>query len=169
MLHNAPTYIFAALSAIAATALATWQVGLVLANSTAAIDPASIGCPSDGKRYAAVDSLLLSSVYCDCWAPGVLPSLHLGFAAMQIVNHIQHYSSPIFQVGRVSTVQRMLCTVPCCLLHVAASGATLPTWRLCMQRYILRIIFMVPVYSVCSFLALVRPHDAVYFETVRVM
>jgi hypothetical protein len=75
MLHNAPTYIFAALSAIAATALATWQ----------------------------------------------------------IVNHIQHYSSPIF------------------------------------QRYILRIIFMVPVYSVCSFLALVRPHDAVYFETVRVI
>lgn len=38
-----------------------------------------------------------------------------------------------------------------------------------MQRFILRIIFMVPVYSVCSFLALVRPHDAVYFETVRVM
>ncbi len=38
-----------------------------------------------------------------------------------------------------------------------------------MQRYIVRIIFMVPVYSVCSFLALVLPHNAVYFETVRVV
>lgn len=28
---------------------------------------------------------------------------------------------------------------------------------------------MVPVYAVCSFLALVLPHKAVYFDTVRVM
>jgi hypothetical protein len=113
MLHNAPTYIFAALSAIAATALATWQVGLVLANSTAAIDPALNVCPSDGKRYAAVDSLLMSSVHFNCWAYGVLLSLHSGCRAMQIVNHIQHYSSPIFQVRRVSTVQDL------CMLSVA--------------------------------------------------
>jgi hypothetical protein len=114
MLHNAPTYIFAALSAIAATALATWQVGLVLANSTAAVDPASIDCQSDGKRYAAVDLLLMSLVDCDCWAHEVLLSLHIGFTPTQIVNHIQHYSSPIFQVRHVST-QGMLYTVPCCL------------------------------------------------------
>ena len=75
MLHNAPTYIFAALSAIAATALATWQVGVVPANSTAAIDPALIDCPPDDKRYADVDARLISSVDCDCWAHGVLLSL----------------------------------------------------------------------------------------------
>lgn len=38
-----------------------------------------------------------------------------------------------------------------------------------LQRYIVRIIFMVPVYAVCSFLALVLPQKAVYFDTVRVM
>eukprot|EP00208_Stichococcus_sp_RCC1054_P005236 CAMPEP_0206140088 /NCGR_PEP_ID=MMETSP1473-20131121/8292_1 /ASSEMBLY_ACC=CAM_ASM_001109 /TAXON_ID=1461547 /ORGANISM="Stichococcus sp, Strain RCC1054" /LENGTH=427 /DNA_ID=CAMNT_0053534099 /DNA_START=327 /DNA_END=1614 /DNA_ORIENTATION=+ len=52
---------------------------------------------------------------------------------MADLNHLQHYSSPVF------------------------------------QRYIVRIIFMVPVYAVCSFLALVLPHKAVYFDTVRVI
>ena len=32
----------------------------------------------------------------------------------------------------------------------------------------MRIIFMVPVYAVSSFLSLIFPHDAIYFDTVRI-
>lgn len=37
-----------------------------------------------------------------------------------------------------------------------------------LQRFIVRIIFMVPVYAVSSFLSLIFPEDAIYFDTVRV-
>ena len=32
----------------------------------------------------------------------------------------------------------------------------------------MRIIFMVPVYAVSSFLSLIFPHGAIYFDTVRI-
>ncbi|XP_044480865.1 transmembrane protein 184A-like isoform X2 [Mangifera indica] len=35
------------------------------------------------------------------------------------------------------------------------------------QRYIVRIIFMVPVYALMSFLALVLPDSAIYFNSIR--
>ncbi|XP_044483249.1 transmembrane protein 184A-like isoform X2 [Mangifera indica] len=35
------------------------------------------------------------------------------------------------------------------------------------QRYIVRIIFMVPVYALMSFLALVLPYSAIYFNSIR--
>lgn len=35
------------------------------------------------------------------------------------------------------------------------------------QRFIVRIIFMVPVYATCSFLSLVAPHSSVYFDAFR--
>ncbi|EFN51463.1 hypothetical protein CHLNCDRAFT_27935, partial [Chlorella variabilis] len=35
------------------------------------------------------------------------------------------------------------------------------------QRYIVRIIFMVPMYSICSFPSLIHPSQAIYWNTVR--
>eukprot|EP00775_Hariotina_reticulata_P011616 gene11616-11760_t len=35
------------------------------------------------------------------------------------------------------------------------------------QRYIIRIIFMVPVYAIGSFFSLRWPHGAIYFDTIR--
>ncbi|XP_074308986.1 uncharacterized protein LOC141643647 [Silene latifolia] len=35
------------------------------------------------------------------------------------------------------------------------------------QRYIVRIIFMVPVYALMSFLSLVKPDSGIYFDSVR--
>ncbi|GJN09837.1 hypothetical protein PR202_ga27882 [Eleusine coracana subsp. coracana] len=35
------------------------------------------------------------------------------------------------------------------------------------QRFIVRIILMVPVYAVMSFLSLVSPHNAIYFNSIR--
>lgn len=64
---------------------------------------------------------------------GLCAAIAIGLATWQIVNHLQHYSSPVF------------------------------------QRYIVRIIFMVPVYAVSAFLSLVLPRQAVYFDTVRVI
>ncbi|CAN6203505.1 unnamed protein product [Urochloa humidicola] len=37
------------------------------------------------------------------------------------------------------------------------------------QRFIVRIILMVPVYAVMSFLSLVLPHKAIYFNSIREM
>ena len=37
-----------------------------------------------------------------------------------------------------------------------------------VQRFIVRIIFMVPVYAVSSFCSLIFPHGAIYFDTVRI-
>jgi len=39
---------------------------------------------------------------------------------------------------------------------------------LMLQRFIVRIIFMVPVYAVSSFCSLIFPHGAIYFDTVRI-
>ena len=36
-----------------------------------------------------------------------------------------------------------------------------------LQRYIVRIIFLVPVYSVASWLSLLMEQKSVYFDTVR--
>ena len=36
-----------------------------------------------------------------------------------------------------------------------------------VQRYIVRIIFLVPVYSVASWLSLLMSEKSVYFDTVR--
>ena len=36
-----------------------------------------------------------------------------------------------------------------------------------LQRYIVRIIFLVPVYSVASWLSLLMHEKSVYFDTVR--
>lgn len=50
---------------------------------------------------------------------------------LHIIQHLRHYSEPIF------------------------------------QRYIVRIIFMIPVYSIASFLSLMSPANAIYYTTVR--
>ncbi len=39
-------------------------------------------------------------------------------------------------------------------------------WR-AAQRFIVRIIFMVPLYSLLSFLSLLMEHNSVYFDTFR--
>ncbi len=36
-----------------------------------------------------------------------------------------------------------------------------------LQRYIVRILFMVPMYSICSFPSLIHPDQAIYWNTVR--
>lgn len=36
-----------------------------------------------------------------------------------------------------------------------------------VQRFIVRIIFMVPMYSICSFPSLIHPSQAIYWTTVR--
>lgn len=42
-----------------------------------------------------------------------------------------------------------------------------PAASLFVQRYIVRIIFMVPMYSICSFPSLIHPSQAIYWNTVR--
>ena len=36
-----------------------------------------------------------------------------------------------------------------------------------VQRYIVRLIFMVPLYSLLSFLSLMMPNKEVYFDSAR--
>lgn len=36
-----------------------------------------------------------------------------------------------------------------------------------VQRYIVRIVFMVPLYSLMSFLSLLMPQHSVYFSSIR--
>jgi hypothetical protein len=62
MLHNAATYIFAALSAIAATALATWQVRLPADNLTATGSPAP-RAQRTAKDCAVANSTSLSVMH----------------------------------------------------------------------------------------------------------
>jgi Organic solute transporter Ostalpha len=50
---------------------------------------------------------------------------------MQIIQHLRHYTEPMF------------------------------------QRYIVRIIFMVPVYAACSFASLLAEDAAIYITTIR--
>jgi hypothetical protein len=52
-------------------------------------------------------------------------------ACLQIVQHLRHYTEPMF------------------------------------QRYIVRIIFMVPVYAICSFASILAKDAAIYITTVR--
>ncbi|PSC70645.1 transmembrane 184A-like [Micractinium conductrix] len=64
-------------------------------------------------------------------AAGVCAYVGLAISIFQIIQHLRHYSEPVF------------------------------------QRYIVRIIFMVPMYSICSFPSLVSPGQAIYWNTVR--
>lgn len=36
-----------------------------------------------------------------------------------------------------------------------------------LQRYIVRIVFMVPLYAFMSFLSLLMPDKSIYFDSVR--
>lgn len=62
---------------------------------------------------------------------GVCAYIALAISILQIIQHLRHYSEPVF------------------------------------QRYIVRIIFMVPMYSICSFPSLIHPDQAIYWNTVR--
>jgi hypothetical protein len=62
---------------------------------------------------------------------GVCAYAGMALALLQIIQHLRHYSEPVF------------------------------------QRYIVRIIFMVPMYSICSFPSLIHPNQAIYWNTVR--
>ncbi len=78
------------------------------------------------------------------------------------MNHLQNYTQPIFQ-ARLCSWRHISCT--CSWLATAAASDS-PAHH--AQRFIVRIIFMVPVYAVSSFLSLIFPHDAIYFDTVRI-
>lgn len=59
----------------------------------------------------------------------------------------------------------------------AFGGVAIALYQICMhlrlynepalQRYIVRIVFMVPVYAVASFLSLVNPSNSIYYESIR--
>jgi Organic solute transporter Ostalpha len=78
---------------------------------------------------------------------------------LQIVNHLRNYTEPIFQVG------------PCTRCFTASLFFTHSCAHLIFtltQRYIVRILAMVPVYAICSWLSLVVENGHVYFEAFRV-
>ena len=56
---------------------------------------------------------------------------HLYSLLLQIVQHLRHYTEPMF------------------------------------QRYIVRIIFLIPVYAACSFASLLAADAAIYITTIR--
>lgn len=95
----------------------------------------------------------------------------------QILCHLRHYTEPVFQV---SSNTGTLAATPSRPHHnQAAPGDTAPALSLSLlsthypltppvlQRYIIRVIFMVPVYAIGSFCSLQWRHGAIYFDTLR--
>ena len=72
--------------------------------------------------------------------------------------HLRNYTGPIFQVCH----QRQNAAALLCLIAAEALlNLTL------LQRYIVRLIFMIPVYSVSSFLSFINPGNAIWYDSVR--
>lgn len=94
---------------------------------------------------------------------------------LQIIQHLRHYSEPVFQVRGLSGSRLRRCCAPrrislLQLGHMQCYAAFTPVLPLnCrpLQRYIVRIIFMIPVYSLASFPSLLAPDNAIYWLTVR--
>ena len=116
---------------------------------------------------------------------GSLPAL---CSPPQIIQHLRHYSEPVFQVRHPAAAAHP--AGRCCLRRTvpsrphpsppqqgcapglpqhppAAHPHPQPHHPMAMQRYIVRIIFMVPMYSICSFPSLIHPNQAIYWNTVR--
>jgi hypothetical protein len=61
-------------------------------------------------------------------------------------------------------MQTLSCMTPQQQLHASKS----PARALCApQRYIIRLIFMVPIYAIGSYLSLLWRSGAIYFDTIR--
>ena len=68
----------------------------------------------------------------------------------------------------VALVLGSICSVLACILAGYQIGAHIVYYNSPpFQRYIIRIIFMVPVYAICSLVTLAEPKNAVYVSTVR--
>ncbi|QDZ22141.1 subunit alpha of organic solute transporter [Chloropicon primus] len=71
-------------------------------------------------------------------------------------------------VNTVALVLGSICSVFACALAAYQIGMHLRYYNSPpFQRYIIRIIFMVPVYAICSVITLGNPKDAVYVSTIR--
>ena len=82
--------------------------------------------------------------------------VHQSCASTQIICHLRHYNGPVYQVRVRQAVWWQL------------ERTLAPVSVFCvLQRYIVRIIFLVPVYSVASWLSLLVSDKSVYFDTVR--
>ena len=68
----------------------------------------------------------------------------------------------------VALVLGILCSVLACFLAAYQIGMHLVYYNSPpFQRHIIRIIFMVPVYAICSVVTLAQPENAVYVSTIR--
>lgn len=110
MLHNAATYVFAGFSAVAAIGLATWQVSIWSSFSSIfswkfnIIFACSVTCFWSKPCQACQSEL--RSVFSMLWrSAGLVDGVRSTQPAVsnaQIVNHLQHYTSPVFQVAPCS-------------------------------------------------------------------
>lgn len=73
---------------------------------------------------------------------------------------MRHYNGPVYQVMKDHNFSFDVEGTSLLQLYAAPSYVVL-------QRYIVRIIFLVPVYSVASWLSLLMSDKSVYFDTVR--
>jgi hypothetical protein len=87
----------------------------------------------------------------------------------QILCHLRNYTEPLFQVGRSkggggqSDRGQVGGTPP---LTIPLPTSRQPPEKT-TQRYIIRIIYMVPVYAVGSWCSLKWPNGSVFFDTIR--
>lgn len=113
----------------------------------------------------SVRCVTVEQVFCaDYPAPQALFGTSLpGAASLRISLY------PWFAVGRTCALRAPAETRmplrPCVPVWTSASLSLRAPC--CMQRYIVRIIFMIPVYSLASFPSLLAPQYSIYWVTVR--
>lgn len=152
MFDDSTSYIIAGLAAFTALVIAIIQVG---GASAAAGWVGSVG-------------------QCPAWRSHAASNHPPRLGCPQIIQHLRHYSEPVFQVR--TGMDGALCAynsyylLPSGRLHALAPAplaALTPTPTCRPQRYIVRIIFMIPVYSMASFPSLLAPENAIYWLTLR--
>lgn len=74
---------------------------------------------------------------------------------------LEHLDAPTASFYVLKILFRALCNS--CLQSVTH----LIAFSFSLQRYIIRIIFMVPTYAITSFLSLLHRESSIYFDTIR--
>lgn len=123
-------------------------------------DAPALSPPADNTERAA-DSAAPAELH-GAIVPGAGPCRG-GLAAMQAP------AAMPAAAARTRTANPLPMLISTCILAMAPLVAPVPLTAhpARPQRYIIRLIFMVPVYAIGSYLSLLWRHGAIYFDTIR--